>query len=1155
MCFQCVSTPEYFPLQQNLQMWLKFDAVPMRRLGLSSPESNTILIIDSSIYRRHGTYQWSADAAMQNDVYDLADFVEGNASFAIRGQDVFLNWIYLGGDFSFMVFFKYLPHANTSFLYLQERYRVDLTISRVGKQLHFVGSASNLSLYTSVPNGGLQPDRWYHFAWIVERSRRRWTIYFDGERTMVPSEFVPPFLATERHYQISGARHKMDDFRFYDRALSHHEVRAAYLQRDPNEICAFTNSSGATCPRLCRVDAGYQITESGANVQPCAINSYQNGFGLECQSCPLGSSTNTSGNTDLSACVCAMGYTREIPGIGSCKPCAVGTFKAVSGPSACTPCAEDQFSGEGAVICGCNVGFTGDVALQSCQACEVGKYKNTTGSAACYTCGPLRTSLLASREMSDCICNQGFVGLDAGPCESNATCSVNAHRIFGNSRMSCRCNAGHTGLDVWGPCESCAAGKYKEAFGSTACMWCPPNSDSAVGSSNQDDCLCNAGYSRDNHRLCTSCSAGTYKMLNGSHQCTMCPLNSISPTASRDIHDCICAKGSSGENGRNCTECAFGKFKDAVGSALCRDCEPNSVSLSNSKSENDCHCTSGYAHNPTADIPGTNSDLATLRTGATGWRLVRFLPPTSRKWYTINDHLRGLNETGIAYDYGKEWTIPFGDFDEFLIGTFGLDTWVYCSKSVATTPTYIAGGAATRINVFQTSATKQPHALAWYVAGSTSTELDGRPWISVYDRRTEVVYGSIHGRYIDLLKRNGGMAVWVRHSILTRCRRCEADTYSNTIGSRACTKCPDNSRAHPGSTHRIACVCIAGYTSVGNGPCLPCPINTYKSGNGSQSCLACPAHTTSGEESSMCQCMSGFTGPNDGPCTPCAAGTAKGVVGADACTPCPENTTSKSENSSHCVCLTGLHGRGLVWAHERGNPSTPPPLSNNTASPSGGNSYCGCVRGMHAPSLTSVHSNTVDCVQCPKGHIVSPTDGNCVSCGINTYNPTPLGIDCIACPNNTRSPSASVQRTDCKCRGAENGDAGFSGPDGGPCDTCPTDHYKGTVLRSGSCDKIVKSNSTITFPHAIDTPLRNILALSFRDKWALGDQIRVHRSDSRGVNDVVLTYAHSLIRGNYWMPLNVNPLLRTDDTYRFFVRRETLLQKNASESGMILRPV
>lgn len=95
----------------------------------------------------------------------------------------------------------------------------------------------------------------------------------------------------------------------------------------------------------------------------------------------------------------------------------------------------------------------------------------------------------------------------------------------------------------------------------------------------------------------------------------------------------------------------------------------------------------------------------------------------------------------------------------------------------------------------------------------------------------------------------------------------------------------------------------------------------------------------------------------------------------------------------------------------------------------------------------------------------------------------------------------------------------------------------------------------MTFPHTVNTPVRRILAVIFRENWVVGNQVHIHRRGRRGINDVVLTYDKSLIRGGYWSPSNVNPLLRIDDKYRFFVQQETLLQKNASESGLSLRLV
>jgi len=872
---------------------------------------------------------------------DIVDFVQGDGSLGFSAHPVELNSTYLGDDFSILLFFKFMPGGDVRFWFVQDRryLLVDMTISRAGNQLQFFGSNLPLGLYTSVPGEGLQPNRWYHFAWIVERANARWTIYIDGERTFIPADFVPPLMDTRQFYEIRDIRHKMDDFRVYSVALSQHEVRTAYLQRDLNEICGLTNSNSTTCPRLCRVNPGYQITPSGANVQLCPANSYQNGSALTCQSCPVGSSTNTSGNTDISACVCAVGYTREIHGIGACKPC----------------------------------------------------------------------------------------------------------------------------------------------------------------------------------------DAGTYKVLNGSHDCTMCPLNSISPTASTNIQNCTCQMGYTGANGQNCTACVLGTFKDVLGSAPCLDCNSNTVSEAASISDGQCHCIPGYRRNVFVNVPGTNSDLATLRTGTDGWRLVRFLPPTSKTWYKT-DKLRGFHSYGTPYNYDTEWTVDFGVFDQFLIGTFRLAKWVHFDKSVTLHETInTKEGGIVRTSVFQTSANKNPHALTWHIAGEAAIFLYGRPWISVGDFPTDAVYATTTAAHMNLVSTDGGMAVWVRQNNRPLCRECEVDTYSDMIGASVCIKCPENSQALVGSSRKSACICRPGYTSTNGGVCLACPTNTYKTNSGSQSCLTCPVDTISGEGSSVCQCIAGFTGPNNGPCVGCPVGTAKGVPGTGACMTCSANTTSKSEGSSRCVCVTGMYGKGLVWAHETVIP----------------------VGLQHT-------GNIVDCIPCPLGYIISSTDETCVSCQVNTYNPTPLGVQCIACPNNTRSPSASVKLTDCKCRGAEYGDTGFSGPDGGPCESCPADHYKGISLRSGSCDKIVKSNSTISFPYAINTPLRNILALSFRDNWILGDQVHVHRSGSRGINDVVLTYTNSFIRGGYWMPSNVNPLLRINDTYRFFVKRAILLQKNASESGIAL---
>ena len=196
----------------------------------------------------------------------------------------------------------------------------------------------------------------------------------------------------------------------------------------------------------------------------------------------------------------------------------------------------------------------------------------------------------------------------------------------------------------------------------------------------------------------------------------------------------------------------------------------------------------------------------------------------------------------------------------------------------------------------------------------------------------------------------------------------------------------------------------------------------------------------------------------------------------------------------------------------------------------------------------------VDCITCPAGYFLSSDDGTCVSCMVNTYNPEPRGVICIACPVNTRALAASSALTDCKCKGEEFGVSGLTGPDGGPCHACASGYYK-SVIGSWSCDKEIdpRNNTAMSFQHAINTPLRHILARGFRGNWRIGDQVRIYRNGRPRVNDVMLTYSNETGTGS-WSPSNINPLLRLDNTFRFDVHTNILMQINVAESGFTLRP-
>jgi len=86
----------------------------------------------------------------------------------------------------------------------------------------------------------------------------------------------------------------------------------------------------------------------------------------------------------------------------------------------------------------------------------------------------------------------------------------------------------------------------------------------------------------------------------------------------------------------------------------------------------------------TSLIPSNAKNMAEIKTGIDGWRLVRFLPPfnvgITNTWYSYVDGLSGIDKQGDSTSTNNEWTVPFGRFDEFVFSTHNFAHWLYCSK-------------------------------------------------------------------------------------------------------------------------------------------------------------------------------------------------------------------------------------------------------------------------------------------------------------------------------------------------------------------------------------------------------------------------------------------------------------------------------------------
>jgi hypothetical protein len=156
------------------------------------------------------------------------------------------------------------------------------------------------------------------------------------------------------------------------------------------------------------------------------------------------------------------------------------------------------------------------------------------------------------------------------------------------------------------------------------------------------------------------------------------------------------------------------------------------------------------------------------------------------------------------------------------------------------------------------------------------------------------------------------------------------------------------------------------------------------------------------------QCNAGYTGPDGGKteaglstCSPCQPGTYKTVVGSPACSVCVPHAHSILAATS-CFCNAGYTGD----ADEAGT----------RCSPCAGGTYKGVT-------------GSAVCLVCAEGYYSEEAAAS---------------VRCLRCANNSFSPAASSDASQCLCN------VGYTGPDGGPCEACEAGKYK-NVTGSDTC--------------------------------------------------------------------------------------------------------
>jgi hypothetical protein len=151
--------------------------------------------------------------------------------------------------------------------------------------------------------------------------------------------------------------------------------------------------------------------------------------------------------------------------------------------------------------------------------------------------------------------------------------------------------------------------------------------------------------------------------------------------------------------------------------------------------------------------------LAEKFTNVSGWRLVRFLPDSSLKWYQATDNALGTDVYGIAYNLGNEWSVDFGTYDEMCFSTYSFSHWLYCTKTTVETNYDIQSAS-----IIRSSSSNIPYSSIWNNRDTNPEE----PWISVNDYNAitpNILYGeNSDERHLELLSGHGGMCVWVRDS-------------------------------------------------------------------------------------------------------------------------------------------------------------------------------------------------------------------------------------------------------------------------------------------------------------------------------------------------------------------------------------------------------
>ncbi|EKX34852.1 hypothetical protein GUITHDRAFT_119038 [Guillardia theta CCMP2712] len=828
-----------------------------------------------------------------------------------------------------------------------------------------------------------------------------------------------------------------------------------------------------------------------------------------CASCPFGS-VSPVGSTALSDCVCAQGYTRVG---GVCNSCPVGTFKNTSGDESCTACKPASTTNKAGAThqyeCFCNPGTYGSSSI-GCKQCGVGEYNPYSNQTSCVNCPvPRITTSNGTSSLSGCVCDPGYYQESNGDCmpcspgtykdiAGNEACTAcptgRDSAIFGGvSLSSCYCLPGYTGLD----CNPCGPGYYKEVVGSGSCQACPPGYFQPVqAATSPARCLpCSLGYYSDvnaSRSPCTACPINTYADTLASVQCTPCQGNSSSSEGAISQSRCLCNPGYDAYSPGVCEPCSVGYYKGSLGNVACQICPDgyysdhgattactvcpaNSWAPTGSATVSACLCIPGYTlvGGSCEPCPAGTYKPTISNANCTSCPAITYLPYTGStnesQCFACPPHsTSGVGTpviSGCACDSGYQRVQD--SCLECGAGQYSIGQG-QCAECPANTYTVMPTATSVLYCSFCPNNTFSPPGssiisactcLAGYIAAQDGLACTPCP-AGTYKTTTGGTFYNASGA----------------------CQECPIDTYTEVQAQTwACTPCPAYSYTLQSRTSNAShCICESGHYRVSKtlcNPCTPgsykhdssapgkpcdlCPIDTYLPVYGSIGpCFPCINHTTTlgltGRVYARdCVCNPGYYGSGNSSCSLCPKNHY--CLGGLNALQCPFGSYSKvgAPNISSCVCLAGFHGAG-------GNCLICPP--NHYCA--GGASILPCSNNSYSPESSTSSSNCTcrngylqNFIVCPAGYY-GVGHGDCTLCHAGTYNNRTGQLACEACPILVPvSPVGSVSIYQCGC--LKHGDicvcppgtGGYNYPN---CTVCPTGTYStgnGTIYCT-SCPAI-----------------------------------------------------------------------------------------------------